>query len=173
MKKLIIIAGLRKSGRNFMLNALKEIIRQSGYTYTEDIKDEIETDFILIKTEKYDRDLEEKADLVFTSTRFSTEIMNELNCQVDIATKISDVILMQQDLIHWMRSRKHAYCMDFNAVENKKALYNYTTLSNLVLPLEFQFAAANYKFKELDPIKLIKELQKLHPIETEADGTKS
>lgn len=160
MKNLIVIGGIKESGSDFILDALKEIIKQSGYTYTTDIADEIETDFVLIKVEKFDSEIELKSKLVFTSTRLPSEIMERLNCNLDISTRMSDLVLMQNDLISWMRSDKHAFCMDYNNTDNKLALYNYNNLNALIGPLKFMFK--DYDFSQLVPVELMKELKKIY-----------
>lgn len=173
--KIIVVAGIERSGSSFLHKAICEAIRLAGFTVQsainlsrgshkenwilDGVKVETlnesnlkETDFIVIRVFDYSIELEAKANLVFTSTRKSMEIFTSMNRLQDPKDArelytIKDVLDSFENLVKWMRSGKQAYCMDFNSPMNAKGLHNYANLRNIMLPMNFAFRPLDF-FKD-------------------------
>lgn len=173
--KIIVVAGIERSGSSFISTAICEAVRLAGYTYQYaenlskgDFKEkwqldgqEVESlsesnlkevDFIVLRVLDYSIELEAKANLIFCSTRNPYEIINSMQ-KINIGDErkygVKNCLDGFENLISWMRSGKLAYCMDFNSPFNKRGLHNYNNLRNIILPMNYRFA----------PINLFKDLQ--------------
>lgn len=155
---LLIIVGVESVGRQFLLEALTQIINLSGYSVNLS-EEEAETDFQLLVKEKFDLEAEQRSSLVFASYRNPYEIIEaEYNEEQEIKTDIKQMVDRFYELSKWMRSGKLAYCMDFNDPINKQGLHNYNNLRNIILPLNFAFQRVNMQFDKIKPQTLIEAL---------------
>lgn len=182
--KIIVVAGIERSGSSFLLKAIESIIKLSGLTCqtTENltrgeykknwIVDGIDVpelseltlkndvDFILVRVLDFSIELEAKASLVYVSTRDHEEIINSMATASNYNLK--ECVKGFETLVKWMRSGKLAYCMDFNSPMNLKGLHNYQNLRNIILPMNYCFRPLNFfknkEGKEISPQQLIEEI---------------
>lgn len=155
---LLIIVGVESVGRQFLLEALTQIINLSGYSVNLS-EEEAETNFHLLIKDKFDIDAEQKSRLVFASYRNPYEIIEaEYSEEKEVKTDLKEMMDRFYELSKWMRSGKLAYCMDFNDPINKQGLHNYNNLRNIILPLNFAFQRVNMQFDKIKPQTLIEAL---------------
>lgn len=152
--KLIIVAGIKGSGSTFLFSAILEILKQAGHSFQSSIAnsdgswiidgaekpkleetDLKEVDFHVLKCSEFSIPLEAKSSLIFTSTRDFTDYKEDGKYIIHT----DEFCSRYRELIRWMRSTKHAYCMDYNSPINAKGLYNYNNLRNIILPLNYAF----------------------------------
>lgn len=127
----------------FVLQCICAIIQEAGYTMAviESGKPpEGEFDFMVIESKEFSREDEMDCHLVFTSYHDSFDDMKWL-----------------KNLVKWMRSQKHAYCM--NPEEHPQGLHNYNNFRNFIMPLTFMFKKDGYDFTKCNPSKLIEKLR--------------
>jgi len=143
--KIIVVVGVDAISKQFMVEAISRIISMSGMSVNAipfDLLEgkEVEEDFHVVMGKEFDPELETKCSLVFASYRNPKEIAEELKEMTLMISEEKDVILERfYELTKWMRSGKLAYTMDYNAQSNAKGLHNYTTLRNIILPMNFAF----------------------------------
>lgn len=155
---LLIIVGVESVGRQFLLEALTQIINLSGYSVNLS-EEEAETDFHLLIKDKFDIDAEQKSRLVFASYRNPYEIIEaEYSEEKEVKTDLKEMIDRFYELSKWMRSGKLAYCMDFNDSIQKQGLHNYNNLRNIILPLNYAFQRVGMRFDQIKPQVLIEAL---------------
>ena len=155
---LLIIVGVESLGRQFLLEALTQIINLSGYSVNLS-EEEAETDFQLLIKEKFDIESELKSSLVFASYRNPYEIIEaEYKEEEENKTDLKEMLERFYELSKWMRSGKLAYCMDFNDPIQKQGLHNYNNLRNIILPLNFAFQRIGMRFDQIKPQTLIEAL---------------
>lgn len=175
--KIIVIAGIKRSGSFFMLHAINQFLEQSGHSVSilsqEDIKvekwNESEKDFLLVKVNDYDMYLDALADLVYTSKRNSMNILsgekeNEMTNKIygsnELIIALKDQLNQQDHLISWLRSRKHAYNQNYDVKVNSDQLNNFANLNAIVMPIKYIFK--DMKF-DVVPLEIMKTLDKIDP----------
>lgn len=155
---LLLIVGVEEIGKQFLLEALTQIINLSGYSVNLS-EEEAETDFQLLIRDKFDIEIEKKSALVFSSYRNPYEVIEEEYSEgKEAKTDLKEMIERFYELAKWMRSGKLAYCMDFNDSMNKQGLHNYNNLRNMILPLNFAFQKVGMRFDQIKPQTLIEAL---------------
>jgi len=143
--KLIIVVGVDKISKQFMVEAISRIISMSGQSVNAipfDLLDgkEVEEDFHVVMGGEFYGELETKASLIFASYRNPKEVIEEMKSDgLMISQEFEVAVERFHELAKWMRSSKLAYTMDYNAQVNEKGLHNYTTLRNIILPMNFAF----------------------------------
>lgn len=173
MSKVIVIGGIPRSGSTIMFNMVKEILKQMGQTVYQsqgptelmyNPKPEEDEAFHIVHCHEFKKEIEMKADIVFTSRRNPFEILPSWKaCFPDDPADTERLIKWQYDLIKWTTSPKHAYCMDFNHEDHKVGLYHYNTLKSIILPLKFAYPTLEEASKKLNSLNLITALQKIVP----------
>lgn len=157
MKKphIIICAGVIGSGLSLLTNAITNIIKMSGYTV--DVKDPMEEkwfesdkDFIVCKINQFSVDHEDKADLIFCSTRDSESLSKYFE------EGIYGVAKAYEQLFLWLGSKKFAYLQNYNLPINRKGLHNFNNLTFMIMPLNYKFQPKI--FNKINPAKLIESL---------------
>lgn len=155
---LLIIVGVESVGRQFLLEALTQIINLSGYSVNLS-EEEAETDFQLLIKDKFNLESEQRSSLVFASYRNPYEIIEaEYSEEKEIKTDLKEMVDRFYELSKWMRSGKLAYCMDFNDSIQKQGLHNYNNLRNIILPLNYAFQRVGMRFDQIKPQVLIEAL---------------
>ena len=156
---LLLVVGVEEIGKQFLIEALTQIINLSGYSVNLSEEDQ-ETDFQILSRSEFDLDIEKKSSLVFASYRDPFDIIDQ---EYDMGkgeevTDIKTVLLRFYELAKYMRSGKLAYCMDYNSSDNKPGLHNYNNLRNIILPLNFAFQRKGMRFDQIKPQTLIEAL---------------
>lgn len=180
MARIIVVAGSPKSGKIFMMQAISEMIKMSGYTVKvidsktinpdEDFNTEM--DFVVCKTSKYDMNIDVVTDMVFTSKRNSLDILkHEINPEgkqeqsmdaSELSNNLMELLKAQDDTISWMRSRHHSYNQNYDVPVNNKQLNNFANMNSIVSPIKYWFEdrLKTHKF-EVKPEALMSMLDKI------------
>jgi len=143
--KIIVVVGVDKISKQFMVEAIARIISMSGQSVNIipfDLLEgkEVEEDFHVVIGKEFDAELETKSSLVFASYRKPEEVIEEMKEErMIISEEYKTALESFYELTKWMRSGKLAYTMDYNSQANVKGLHNYTTLRNIILPMNFAF----------------------------------
>ena len=171
--KLIVIVGVEEISKQFLKEAIIQILHLSGYTVNaQEFDKPEETEFHVVDAKDFDIEIEAKAHLVFSSYRNPVEVIEYehlLDPESKDKTNINTMLNRFVELAKWMRSSKLAYTLDYNAPSNVKGLHNFNVLNQIINPLVFTFqrnAKAGMEklpegrklFTDLKPIDLISSL---------------
>lgn len=164
--RLLIVIGVDEISKQFLKEAIVQILHMSGYSVNAQEFDKPEdTDFHVIVGGEFNIEQEAKAKLVFSSYRDPQEVINEEyenrneSADDNVINATKEMLNRYVDLAKWMRSSKLAYCMDYNAPMNEKGLHNYNNLRNILLPLDYAFQREGLIFStKVNPQKLVEAL---------------
>lgn len=143
--RVIVIVGVDNVSKQFLLEAICRIISMSGMTVNatpiSDLNgEEVKEQFHVLVGGDFDPDLEIKSRLIFASFRKPEEVISELSPSLLMVSDEYKVALNRfYELTKWMRSGKLAYTIDYNHNSNDNGLHNYTTLRNIILPMNYAF----------------------------------
>lgn len=158
--KLILIAGVDEVTKQFVYEAVVQIVAMSGYGVNLNPHEEPDTEntkFHILKVSEFDVPLEAHASIIFSSMREPSEVIEQEN-SLGLETNVKDLLLRYYHLAKWQRTMKHAHCVDYNSPINEKGLHNYANLRNLILPLNFAYQHLGMEFNKINPVKLIEAL---------------
>lgn len=124
MSKLIVIAGIKRSGSTWMYNVVRILLTHAGFTVTgggrETYKKNCEKDYQIIKVHPYYADLAKEADLVFTSDRDDEEIRASWARFQNRYLTDAELWNWCRDLDRWMKHR--SYHMPFERVNKTQTV---------------------------------------------------
>ena len=125
MRKLILIAGMKRSGSTWMYNAVRLMLKDAGKdvygSWIDDYDESNTAEFHVVKTHKWDKDLAEKADIVFTSRRDLIEVIDSMK-RFGIWKGNDDFVEMLIDYQLWYRCAD--YSMEYESIGWEGAIYD-------------------------------------------------
>lgn len=172
--KLIVVVGVEEIGKQFLKEAICQILHLAGYSVNaQDFDKPEETDFHVVIGDQFNVELEAKALAIAGSYRNPVGVIEYeigLDPENPAPTNINTMLNRFYELSKWLRTQKLIYVMDYDSPINSKGLHNYNNLNNIIMPLKYCFqgrqSMAKMKepepgkkyFNEIDPKKLIEAL---------------
>lgn len=166
--KLIAIFGVESVGKQFLYEALAQIIIKSGYSVNlEPFGTDHETDFHIILCDEFSIEQEAKSKLLFGCYSKPEDIIHKEAPEGMVDSEDwkeyydgakFNLLDRFYELAKWMRTSKLAYVMDLDSPMNANGLHHYNNLRNIILPLNFAFQNENMRFDKIKPTDLIESL---------------
>lgn len=110
MTKLIVVAGIKRSGSTLIFNTIRLLCEGIGTVYCSgNYREDITTDYYIIKKHSFNPELAKLADIIITSDRNRKDIEDSLERFYNKKVKMNR---MATDLKKW--NKYSSYCIDYN-----------------------------------------------------------